>query len=64
MTAPDNHFTRRSDDRQAEGYTPERPGAWRGVLLAVACWAVIVCLFTLLGLPFVDWLVAHHGGRP
>ena len=63
-TQSDNHFARRTDDRQSEGYTPDKPAAWPGVLIALACWAFIVCLFTLLGLPFVDWLVTQHGGRP
>jgi hypothetical protein len=62
MDTPDNHFTRRAEARMSQGHTPERPAVWPVVLLAIACWCLVVCVLTLLGLPFVRWIVDH--GHP
>lgn len=56
---PDNHFTRRADDRLAQGLTPERPAAWPMVVAAIAAWALSVTLFALLALPFLQWGIDH-----
>jgi len=58
MNTPINHFTRRANDRIARGHTPERPAAWPMVLVAMLCWCIVVCGLTLLGLPFVQFLLA------
>lgn len=62
---PDNQFTRRADDRLSRGYTPPAKPVWPTVLLGVLCWGLIVSLLTLLGLPFVQFIVdhLHHAGR-
>lgn len=53
----DNHFTRRADDRQAQGY--KDVPAYPALILLILCWCLVVCLFTLLGLPFVQFLIEH-----
>jgi hypothetical protein len=61
---PDNHFTRRTDDRASQGHTPEKPAAWPLVLVAILCWCIVVSGLALMGLPFVLWLSEHHMVSP
>ena len=62
METPDNHFTRRVDDRPSQGHTPERQPAYPLLLVTLLCWCLVVIGLTLLGLPFVQWLVDHGRG--
>lgn len=57
METPDNHFTRRADDRYSIGHPGGTEPAWPAVIAAILAWGVIVILFTLLALPFVQWVL-------
>ena len=60
MKTPDNHLARRAEDRASQGYTPEKSRAWPLVIVTLLCWCVLICAFSLLALPFLQWILDGH----